>query len=207
MSEIIKHKGFEVKIGTCENLYYTTFQEFAKRYQAGEFTKLSGNDEPLNYMAGAYRFRFPFPDEDHVKLFGSYNDYDRGVVFTIPKSEGIEIGHGKFFRRTDEQVKNAPAVGYYTPCVQSDEFKNEKNDWSDTARYTIFEIVQQKPVNGQLQVVVRCPYCGEMCRLSQPEVKVLVSYVWGNRDKFTPLQVKIAVMAAKGYKQAKLIPA
>lgn len=198
MSEIINRNGTEYKIGTCENLYYTTYKEFAQAYNAGELKKVSGNDEPINYMKGEYRFRFPFPDES--RRFGEYSDFDKGVMFMIPKTEGIEIAHGSSFYRTDNTVKNAPAVGFNWPCVQASDFPAKKCDWSDTARYTIFEIVQQKPVNGKLQVVVRCPYCRESCRLDDKEVKSLVTYVWKNRKAFTREQVLTAIYAAKGYK-------
>lgn len=202
MGEYIKRNKTEYKIGTCENLYYTTFQEYKKAFKNGELSSMGGNDTPANYLNGSYRFRFPFPDEDHVKMFGIYPDFDKSILFKIPKTAGIEICHGETFFRTDNTVKHAPAVGFNLPCIQSKDFTLKKYDWSYTANFTIFEIVQQKPIDGQLQVIVRCPYCRASCRLDEKEVNSFVSYVWKNRKAFTNEEVLSAIIAAKGYRLA-----
>lgn len=205
MGEIIKKSGIEYKIGTCEELYYTTFEEFNKLLKAGKLAQVRSNDKPENYIAGSYRFRFPFPDEDHVKNFGSYQDFDRGVLFIIPKSLGVELCHTTKFFRTDDTHSVAPTIGYRIPCVVSNDFAFTRFDWSNTFQSTIFEMIQQRPVKNesgetQLFPVVRCPYCGELSRLDEKEVKSFVLYIWKHRKDFTELQVKTAILAAKGLK-------
>ena len=58
MGEYAKHKGEEIKIGTCENMYYLRFD------QRHKVKALPGNVDPNGADAYALRFRFPWPNED-----------------------------------------------------------------------------------------------------------------------------------------------
>jgi len=60
MGEYINKGGNEYKIGTCENLYYTTFQEFTRLMKTGEL-----GPEAKEFVNGEFRFRFAFSDENH----------------------------------------------------------------------------------------------------------------------------------------------
>lgn len=206
MSEIIKINGQICKIGSCESLYYTTYQQYKKALDNGQLKGTPGNDTPDNYINGLYRFRFPFPDENFE--IGMYEDFDRGVYFEIPSFIGIKICHGEQFHRTDKVNSKLPAVGFNLPCIQSDEFPVKIFDWSHTKSKTIFEVIQQKPVNGNLELVVRCPYCGAACRFDKREINNFVSFVWANRNNYSELQIITAIRAAKGYKMSsKLVEA
>ena len=212
MGEYIRKNGKEYKLGTCEDLYYTTYKELARVKKEGYLSQTSGNDTPSNYLhSGNYRFRFPFADEDHEKEFGSYENFNRGLLFVVPKSLGIEFNHGEKFYRTDEQIKNAPAVGFRLPCIQGNEFPVKKFDWAYTSDFSIFEITQQKYViikdekreglnTSKLQTVVRCPYCNTSSRLDKKEIYSLLKYVVLNRKNFSELQIKAVIEAARGYK-------
>ena len=209
MGEYVKIMGEHVKIGTCENLYYTSFQNFQKLSENGVIKE---NQSTIKeYLTGGFRFRFPFPDEPENVLFSEVENFDRGVLFIVPKFLGVEIGHDKKFVRTDnlETKTAAPAVGFYIPCIQSEEFTMKKYDWSDTANYTIFEIEQQKPVknengNFELITIVRCPYCSEKSRLSKEEISSIQKYVQDNKGNFSDLQQQIIEIAADGYREFKL---
>lgn len=65
-----KSDGQEIKIGTCESMYYLRYEDRAK------VRHLSGNVNPVK-DAGELRFRLPFPDEDGIQP-GEYEDYNRG---------------------------------------------------------------------------------------------------------------------------------
>lgn len=174
MGEYLTIAGKSVKIGTCENMYYATFRQLKN-------CKAKGINEYLNPENG-YRYRFPFPDEDGRKL-GDYENYDRGVLFQVPRSTGVEICHDTIFLRTDNfsrGTNNPPAVGFRVPCVQSDKFPVEKFDWDKTSERVIFEVVQQKQVDGQLWTIVRCPYCGELSRIDAKEAVAIHEYVMQN---------------------------
>ena len=211
MGKYVKKSGQHVKIGTCESLYYTTYKAFGVLRFKGFLSSEDGNDLVGNYMNGSYRFRFPFADEDQFKMFGLHENYDRGLLIQVPKSLGIEIAHGETFYRTDTIEKKAPAVGFRLPCIQSEGFPVKRFDWEKTQEQTIFEIIQQKPVliddeqrpgmkTRQLQLCVRCPYCGEICRLDKKEMTALIKHVWKYRKHYTYLQVISVIEAAKGYR-------
>lgn len=72
MGENASYQGQEIKIGTCENMYYL------RADQAHLVTALPGNLDPVK-RADAIRFRFPFPDEDHIAP-GDFRDYGRTVT-------------------------------------------------------------------------------------------------------------------------------
>jgi hypothetical protein len=205
MSEIVKYKGQSLKLGTCENLYYTTYQVLKKR--VNYLMHVDGNLQPHKYLNdNVFRFRFPFPDENHEKLFGEYDDFERGVLISVPKSLGVEIGHGTSFFRTDNNNRSAgPVIGFRLPCIQDESFPNsiQKFDWSNTANQTIFEVVQQKLVGKELQTVVRCPYCGQLCRLSKKEAENIAEYVTTNKEQYTKLIQDIAAIMIEGYYTGK----
>lgn len=68
---IRKSDNVEIKIGTCEEMYYLRFED---RFAV---THKPGNVDPVA-DAGELRFRLPFPDEDDLKP-GEYQDYNRGL--------------------------------------------------------------------------------------------------------------------------------
>lgn len=74
MGEYAKRKsdGQEIKIGTCESMYYL------RADQRDAVEAMPGNVHPID-DAEHVRFRFPFPDEDKV-LPGEFANYDRGVI-------------------------------------------------------------------------------------------------------------------------------
>ena len=164
--------------------------------------------QQLYATSGHFRFRFPFPDEDHKKEFGGYSDFNRGLLISVPKDEvNIEIAHNKMFYRSYDNFKNLPKFGFEFGCIQSEDRPLNVYDYDHVKNQIIFEIIQQKPVfddstkNGfELQICVRCPYCGAVCRLSYDEVTELIKYVVKNRRQYSYLQVKSVIIAARGYK-------
>lgn len=76
----IKKTGTEVKIGTCESMYYIRYHDRDK--------------VDYNFEKGRYYFRLPFPDEDTIKI-GMYEQFDRTLycgffnLVDIEKDAGI----------------------------------------------------------------------------------------------------------------------
>jgi len=66
---IRKSDDEQVKIGTCEDMYYLRYEDRDK------VRKLANSLDPSRELD--LRFRLPFPDEDGVKP-GEYQDYNRG---------------------------------------------------------------------------------------------------------------------------------
>ena len=58
MGEYIRKGNNEIKLGTCESLYYMTIPQFLKDWNQFDSTKY----DFINPKYG-FRFRFPFPDE------------------------------------------------------------------------------------------------------------------------------------------------
>ena len=91
MGEYVNYLGSSMKIGTCENLYYTTFGKFRAAFRNGVLSQDAGSLRPADYLTpdSGFRFRFPFPDEDCVGLpvFQTLKDFERGLLITIDRDE------------------------------------------------------------------------------------------------------------------------
>ena len=165
-----------VKLGTCENLYYTTYKQLEKWNVSGKYSFLKVNS--------GYRFRFPFPDEKNVKI-GEYKDFNRGWRIDIPI--GIfETNHESKFLRTDSiGMKNAAPIGFSIDCPST---LKDGRRW-EGSEFESYEIVQQKYVIDEdsnepmLHVVLRCPYCGSLARASKEEATNIVEYIRMSAEK------------------------
>lgn len=209
MGEYVKLHGQDVKLGTCESLYCTTLEQLKK--ELPNMNQESGNLPPSAYLdpANRFRYRFPFPDEAGTEI-GSYENYDRGFLLKVPKSLGIEIGHGTIFYRTDSQKRDPrtgdtpPAIGIKLPCPHSEQPGYEFYDWSDSRESTVFEIVRQGIITDpeqtdgtpEVQAVVRCPYCGDMCRLNKTEAKAVNDWI---QENGTEKEKEITRIMFEGY--------
>jgi hypothetical protein len=88
---IRKSDNVEVKIGTCESMYYL------RADQRSQVRHLEGNVHPER-DAHSIRFRFPFPDEDTIAP-GDFNDHNRrahvrGLSVDNLRAAGIDFDHG-----------------------------------------------------------------------------------------------------------------
>ena len=211
MGEYIKHilKG-ELKLGTCEDLYYTTIQQF--KNELPFFKKMNGNDDPENYLQpNTYRFRFPFPDEDKIEI-GGFQDYQRGILFQVPVSDQIAIAHSNMFIEINSRTAkptNEMRKAFNAICPQDPEKEqiNKYFAWSNL-NILFFEIVQQKIVQDEhtggkieIQTVVRCPYCGSVCRLSLNELYYIKDTYLGSGFNEDTIEIQILNIAIKGYNQ------
>lgn len=152
MGEYAKFNGGEIKVGTCENMYYIR----ADQRHLVEYDFDAGD-----------RFRFPFPDEDAIEP-GQFGDHDRGVEipgYTI--SEGHDHGTVQF----------VASVGYVVslPCPEQygqPGFTIEMPDGLRVGRngFHGYPVVkQQKVVDGALWTVIACGACGYKWRLPKDQ--------------------------------------
>lgn len=88
MGECVKYRRSQIKIGTCESLYYVTFYKYLEALERGQLGYLPGNEVPSAYVKpdSGYRFRFPFPDEDRLPFGEISGDYYRGVPVIIDQA-------------------------------------------------------------------------------------------------------------------------
>ena len=154
MGEYANYNGGQVKIGTCEDMYYL------RADQRFDVQKLDNSLDPANpQLHGVLRFRFPFPDEDFTPP-GHYADAFRSLpVPGMEAPEGVEHHMVQFQAR----------AGYLTsmPCPESGNLpegvKVHRNSFPGAVR-----IVQQKIVGDHLALVCECA-CGAKWRLETLE--------------------------------------
>jgi hypothetical protein len=151
----------EIKIGTCESMYYL------RADQAHKVRPLSGNVDPIRNRLDI-RFRFPFPDEDR-NAPGHFDPYMRGIFFHVPVPEGVEHGNKQF------QGEGGYLVSL--PCPESkaceDFSKREGLRFFRNGHQGPCSLVQQKWVkqgNREFLVpVFRCTGCDSLWRIETIE--------------------------------------
>ena len=162
--------GAEIKVGTCEDLYYL------RADQAREVSY-------PNYAG--MRFRFPFPDEDHVAP-GDFHDHDRGYrLHNMVAPEGVE--------HYSVQLTNQ-SIGYVLsiPCPEAHAF----NEHGDRMHANVdglrvgrngfsggVSIKQQRPKDGLLMLVLGCS-CDAAWRLETLDDCIEVLAALGEQDKY-----------------------
>lgn len=147
MGEYAKYKGEEIKIGTCEDMYYLRYD------QAALVRPKRGNTDPVRDRADL-RFRFPFPDEDSIEP-GQFRDPFRSVRINAPMDwEGI--AHNTI------QFRNERGLLVNLPCPEGTDNPHNimKNGYPGN-----IGIKQQRWVNDQLVVVCECGSCGALFRI------------------------------------------
>lgn len=185
------------KIGTCEDLYYTTF------------TQLLNCDDPLKqeYLGEhGYRYRFPFPDEKSIKI-GYHDNFDRKVpimVTDLLNHVFSDVEHRCMFIRLDGITKlQYSKIGANLPCPYGDGAPSLYRFFSETREYCI---VQQKQVDGRLWLVMECPICGSRFRLPPEDGMLIAQSILENEcakeksGEFTRMQwIEIAIEIIIGY--------
>lgn len=198
MGEYILLDGHPYKLGTCENLYYGRYADLVEWIDAGRAGHMPGNDDPLDYLAGAYRFRFPFPDEDgpeRARLATYGAEYDRGVLIPYPAELlTADITHYDAYAEVvpydnrGHTIAHRVRATYTTPCpfdatVEKPPATFEIFAASDNpalSRYETrgawVELVEQRPVDGVLWAVFRCPFCAARWRVAREEAGTIAAY-------------------------------
>lgn len=200
MGEYIKN----TKLGTCENLYYTSYPQLKQ-------TTLFNDSEKSGYLKidSGYRFRFPFTDEKIA--IGTHENYDRYILLEIPDNIGVSIMHDKVYQRCgfeNGQHKHWQEYGVKFDCPQDDEKQSQRD--TKVMRYNnegklLLGIIQQKYTTQQggekLVTIAICPYCGERCQLDHNEVKAIIQHYekFENSDDITFILNNLYI-AEKGYR-------
>lgn len=148
MGEYANYKGEQIKIGTCESMYYL---------RADQRHLVSGGDVTDSDYWNEVRFRFPFPDEDHIEP-GRFEDHDRGVKipgWTLPAD---------FKGHYSVQFVSNKGYNLCVPCPEGHEhiegLKIHRNGWNGGP-----VVSQQRIIDGNRVTVVACGACGAAWRL------------------------------------------
>lgn len=163
MGEYAKFGGSQIKIGTCEDMYYLRFD------QREAVTAERNSVDPVT-DAPALRFRFPFPDEDGIEP-GSSQFHDKGfhrgiAVYGYTMPSGVDHSTVQFVAQAGYNVS--------LPCPESEKYTDNahggrtlnadirvhRNGFSGSV-----QLVAQKFVEGVgLVPILRCGGCGSMWR-------------------------------------------
>ena len=186
MGEYIEIDGKAFKLGTCENLYYVTFQRLVE--MVGNAKKLEGNARPCEYLTTGWRYRFPFPDENGDASTSS--NYERSINVTVYDDALVKLV-GEFEHFT-MQTTVSPATGkdsksylmaatLNVPCPQSDKWQGVPH------AKNVVGICQQKSTveagGPQLWTVVCCPFCGAKTRLEWEGAEKLANEIIRRAEK------------------------
>jgi len=154
-----KRDGANIKIGTCENMYYL------RADQRHLVQGTQGNVDPNSKDALSIRFRFPWPDEDRT-LPGEFENYDRAVtVYGASASQDVEHYSVQFVARAGYLVS--------LPCPEGPNTHGltiHRNGFAGAV-----QLSQQKLLaDGRLVPVCRCGGCGTAWRMEDPaEIEAL----------------------------------
>lgn len=151
MGEYAKHNGAQVKIGTCEDMYYLRADQ---RFQV---TPESGS---VNPDTPGLRYRFPWPDEDGIAPGGGFHDkdYERSVWIpgaTMP--EGVDH-YSVQFRAT---------AGYLVslPCPEGPDALEHLTVHRNGFAGAVHLVRQKLLEDGRLVPVLKCGGCGALWRV------------------------------------------
>jgi hypothetical protein len=178
MGEYALYNDEEVKIGTCEDMYYL------RADQAHLVTAQPGNVDPVRDRDGI-RFRFPFPDEDGIEP-GGFENCQRSVRLDVKVPQGVEHYSVQF------KADNGYLVSLPCPEMASEGVLSVTADGSDHV-YRVHRngyggaagLVQQRYWEGLLVAVCHCKGCGTAYRLPTLEdVQPVIDALHDEADKY-----------------------
>lgn len=155
MGEYAKYGGEQIKIGTCENMYYLRADQ-ARMVQA-----LPGNIDPVKDAGEGIRFRFPWPDEDG-KAPGSFERYERSVtIHGVPLPEDFDHSTVQFTSGNGFLLSlPCPLSKAGLEAAEKAGIKVHKNGYAGD-----FQLVQQRLVEHDLVLIALCGGCGAKFRV------------------------------------------
>lgn len=166
----IKATGDNVKIGTCESLYYLRFDQRELVIPEAGWPDI-------------YRYRFPFPDEDSrpIEDMMSVDRFERGVtVYGVKPPEGTEhysvqfrndsIGYNLCIECPESHAHGEEGFG----PIDVNGVKVHRNGFRGAV-----QLVSQRYLDGKLMCVLRCA-CGAMWRFptladAEPVIESLIA--------------------------------
>jgi hypothetical protein len=153
MGEYATYNEQEIKIGTCENMYYLRYSDIGKiRSRDGN---VDVNDpKTVNQL----RFRLPFPDEDHIKP-GDYEPFRGALLCGYSDKKTIESpGTVQFHSKTGMLVNITCYHGEKLP----ENTKESRFFWN--GKGPAYELTFLKFIDGECFGVYSCIDCNQSFR-------------------------------------------
>lgn len=172
MGEYARFNGSDIKIGTCESMYYLRYED-RNRVQALSHSLNPATSKNLFW-------RLPFPDEDNI-LPGHYKDYRRGLRMYRMVKDHMGRDYAEDF--TDQDTIENPGIIQLrhensglllnVPCYHGVQLPNVQKPmqafWNGKGHS--FELAHIKNLpDGTVVPVVHCRHCGHMWRYTWAEV-------------------------------------
>ena len=165
---IRKSDNQEVKIGTCQSMYYIRYEDRTK------VTKL---DSSLDAATTTDLFwRLPFPDEDNVRI-GEYEEFNRG--FRLYKSIPNEPCENFTFNEIDEtpgiiQLSHKCGLLVNVPCFHGAKLPNPPPGgqifWNGKSWFLELTSIKNTK-EGKIRFVVSCIHCRHMWSYTWDEIQ------------------------------------
>ncbi|MDD5094250.1 MAG: hypothetical protein PHV74_07725 [Dehalococcoidia bacterium] len=153
----------EVKIGTCESMYYLRYEDRNK------VSKLPNSLDPATTMD--LFWRLPFPDEDNVRI-GEYQPHDRGLRLWKTGEDGWTEDFADpetaespgMFQLYHRESGFILSVACYHGNKLPEETQEYRPGWNGKSHN--FELAFVKNTSEGVLPVARCRHCGLMWRYS-----------------------------------------
>lgn len=186
MGEYFKNGNINFKLGTCEDLMYIRHSEIESLKELKN-ELADSNGEMTDYLKDGHFYRFPFPWEDGQKAvdINKRQPEDSNTnFFNVPEiKDKIKISHEHLIKSFS--LNGANNVNVWLPCPMSPDFEALNLHTSQNGFKAIFPIsvIREKMVNGKLQTVYTCPYCGVWFRMDEEETNYFKSQARENYIK------------------------
>ena len=162
MGEYAIYGGNQIKIGTCESMYYLRFEDRNK------VTAQRGNVDPAN--DAGLRFRLPFPDEDGIEP-GNYENYKRGELlrkgndwYIADPVMGDDAGIIQLTHPSGLLVNVPCHHGAKLPAIEG-----AKVFWNGKSPSIELQAVKHMG-DGETMAVIGCRHCGKQWRAEWAEI-------------------------------------
>ncbi len=162
---IRKSDNVEVKIGTCESMYYLRFD------QKHLVKPTPGSLNPES--AQGLFWRLPFPDEDNVQI-GEYVKYNRGYrLFKSGEKYAEDFSDASTIENPGTmQFHNDSGLLVNVKCYHGEKLPESTGDvkmfWNGKSWF--YELTSIKNTADGVVPVVSCRHCGQMWRYSWAEI-------------------------------------
>lgn len=162
MGEYALYHGKEIKIGTCESMYYLRYEDrFKVRYKPGNVNAASDKD---------LFWRLPYPDEDHVQP-GGYEDYNR--------CQRLYLGNDNYTNPSlaehpsTIQLRHESGLLINVPCYHGEQLpecgKDVKVFWNGKSWFYELQFIKNTSDQG-IRPIIGCRHCNQMWRMDWDEV-------------------------------------
>ena len=164
MGEYARLGKHDIKIGTCENMYYLRYDD---RYRVSH---IPGNVDPKRDFD--LRWRLPFPDEDNLGP-GGYDDYARGTPLLMRTSTGTDYFRAPALAENPGtlQLRHECGLLVNLPCYHGEKLPDISEGrafWNGKGYF--YELAFVKNTRDGLAPIIRCKACEHLWRMEWDEV-------------------------------------